>query len=104
MAQEPGNRNGSIGHALVCRDLVDLLVEFGKLGVIQEDAFKEAILEWRPGLNDNILQAAIIQNAAIPVDGAVNLHVDIDPRIDHAGIGDAELELVEVDFLLHEFA
>ncbi len=54
-------------------------------------------------MNDNILKAAVIQNAAIPVDGLVNLHVNVDPGIDHAGIGDTELELVEVDFLLYEF-
>ena len=55
MPQKPGNCDGGIGHAFVFRDRIDCLVEFGELGVIQEDAFKEAILEWRPGLNDNIL-------------------------------------------------
>ena len=53
MAQKPGNRNGGIRHALVCRDRIDFLVEFGELRVIQEDTFKEAILEWGPGLNNN---------------------------------------------------
>ena len=104
MAQKPGNRNGSIRHALVCRDRIDFLVEFGELRVIQEDTFKEAILEWGPGLNSNIIQTAIIQNTAISVDGAVNLHVHIDSRVDHASIGDTKLELIEEDFLLHEFA
>ena len=103
MAQKPGNRNGSIRHALVLRDRIDFLVEFRKFRVIQEDTFKEAILEWGPGLNNNILQPAVIQNAAIPVDRVVNLHVNINPRINHAGIGDTELELIEIDFLLHEF-
>jgi hypothetical protein len=60
MAQKPGNRNGSVGHAFVRRDCVDDSVELGKLGVIQEGAFKEAILEWRPGLNDNFFQPAVI--------------------------------------------
>ena len=87
--------------AAIC---VDFLVEFGELVVIQEDALKEAVLEWRPGLNGDVLQAAVIQNAAIPVDGGVNFHVDVDARVDHAGVGDAELELVEDDFLLDEFA
>jgi hypothetical protein len=54
MAQKPGNRNGSVCHTLVRRDCVDYSVELGKLGVIQEGALKEAILEWRPGLNGNI--------------------------------------------------
>src|SRR5688500_11211590 len=104
MTQKPGNRNGSISHALVFRDRIDFLVEFGELRVIQEDTFKEAILEGGPGLNNNILQAAVIQNAAISVDGVVNLHVNIDPSVDHAGICDTELELIDEYFLLHEFA
>lgn len=104
MAEEPGNRNSSVRHALVGRDRVDLLVEFREPGVIQKYTFKEAILEGGPGLNNNFLQAAVIKNAAIPVDGAVNLHVNIDPCIDHAGIGDTELQLVKMDFLFYEFA
>src|SRR6185295_2516428 len=63
MAQEPGNCNRSIRHALDCCERVDFLVEFEELRVIQEDTFKEAILEWRPGLNSNIIQTAVIQNA-----------------------------------------
>ena len=34
---------------------------------------------------------------------AVNLHVHVDPRVDHAGVGDAELELVEENSLLDKF-
>src|SRR5215213_6356974 len=104
MAEEPGNRNSRIGHFLVGCNHVDLLIEFGEFGVIQKDSFKEAILQWGPGLDDNILQTAVIKNAAIPVDGAVDLHINIDSCIDHACVGDTELELVEVDFLFYEFA
>ena len=86
------------------RNRVDFLVEFGELFVIQEYALEEAVLEWRPGLNGNIIQAAIIQNAAVPVDGGVDFHVNVDARIDHAGVGDAELKLVEEELLLDEFS
>lgn len=103
MAQEPRNRNGSICHTLVGCYRIDLLIERGELGIIKENTFKETILEGRPRLNDNILQAAVIQDAPIPVDGTINFHIDVDPRIDHSRISDAELKLIEVDLLLDEF-
>ena len=76
----------------------------GNFSLSRKTPSKETVLEWRPGLNGDFLQAAVIQNAAIPVDGGINFHVDVDPGVDHAGVGDAELELVEDDFLLDEFA
>lgn len=103
MTQQPRNCDRRVRHALVRRDGVHLLIQFGEFGIIQKDTFKESILKRRPGLNDDLLQAAVIQNTAITVNGTVDLHVDVDPRIDHPCIGDAELQLIEMNFLLDEF-
>ncbi len=102
VAQDPGDGDGGVGHAVGCCDLIDLLVEFGELGVVEEHALEEAILERRPGLDRDVVQAAVIQDGAVADDGLVDFHIYIDAGVDHAGVGDAELELVEDELLLDE--
>jgi hypothetical protein len=45
VTQEPGNRNRGSRYPLGGGNRGELLIEFGELGVIQEYAFKEAVLE-----------------------------------------------------------
>ena len=45
VAKDPCNRNSCVRHTFCRGDLVDFLVEFGELFVIQEDTLKEAELE-----------------------------------------------------------
>ncbi len=70
------------------------LVQFRELVVVQEDAIEEAVLEGRPGLDGDVVQTAIFQDAAVAHDRAVDLHVDVEAAVDHARVGQAELKLI----------
>ena len=45
-------------------------------------------------MDGDLLESAIVENAAVVVDRVRELGVGRDATVDHAGVGDAELELV----------
>ena len=89
MAQQPGHGNGRTAGLILFRNFINLFVELRKLFIVQEYPLKKPVLEWRPGLNSNIIDAAEIQYAAIPVHCLFIQHIDMDPLGNHVGICNA---------------
>ena len=97
VALDPGDGEASLRDAVFGADFVHHLVQLFELRIVDEGALEEAELEGRPGLNRDLFESAVLEDAAVAVDSVVPLHVDRDAVVDHSGVHDAELELVGDD-------
>ena len=100
MAQDPSNGDSSVGNAVFFRDLVDLGIQLRLLLAAEEYALEHAVLEGRPRLDGDVIQAAVIQHAAVAVDGEIAVDVDVHAGRHHARMGNGELQLIGHDGLL----
>jgi len=96
VALDPGDCHSSLGNPIGRTQVVQYLVQLGVLGAIHEYALKEAVLEWRPCLNGDFLEAAIVKDASVMVDRIRELCICADPTIDHSSVGDAKLQLINL--------
>ena len=70
--------------------------------MVHEAAFEHAELQRRPGLDCDIVQAAVIQDAVVPDDGPLGGQVvEIQAVVDQLALVQGELELVEDQGLFH---
>ena len=97
MAQQPGHGDGGVGNVVTRGNLVNGGIELGELVIAEEHALEEAVLEGRPGLNGDVVQAAVVQHGTIAIHRGVKGRVDVDAGGDHGAVGDGKLELVGTD-------
>ena len=104
MTQDPCDRDGSFWNAVFSADLAQRFVKLRERRVVDETAVKEAMLERRPGLDRDIVQPAVIQNSAVPVDRPFCRQViHVKRLIDELRLLDRELKLIEDQRLTDEF-
>ena len=78
---------------------MNVVVEFGEFGVVDERAFKEPVLEGAPRLDGHMLEPSVRQCAAVMVDAGGIVHIDVEFLTDHVRVAQAELQLVHVQLL-----
>ncbi len=101
MTGDPRSRDRDRRDVVLTGQAVDDGVELGVVGRTEEHAGEEAGLEGRPGLDGDVVQAAVVDDATA-VEGERLLlgeHVGRDPLRDDRRVGDRELELVGHDRL-----
>lgn len=103
MTQQPRDGDGRIRDAVFRGDFVNFLVQLRELLVAEEDAFKETVLERRPRLNRDIVQAAEVQHAAVTVNGGFVFHIYVNAGRNHRRVRDAQLQLIGDDRLFDVF-
>ncbi len=74
-----------------CADFFEDAVEFGIFVAADEGALKKAVLEGGPGLNGHIVQAAVIEGAAVGAAGCAGGEVYVDAGGDQGAVGDGKL-------------
>ena len=67
--QDPRYGHGSLGYAFPLADLAQRLVQFREVGVIHKCPLEKAVLQRRPGLDRDVMQAAVVKNVPVPADG-----------------------------------
>ena len=95
MAENPGNGDAVWRGVVFLSQTVQDFIQLRIFLASDEDSLEHTILEWRPGLNRDIFQAAVFQNAAVPVTAFVIIHVDIQSCIDRRTMGYRKLDLVD---------
>ena len=108
MAEDPRDGYGRLRHTVFFTQFSQDAVELRKIRMVDKAAFEHAELQRGPGLDRDIVQAAVIQDSIIPVNGTVGRQVvEIQSPVDQLGLIQGELELVEYqglpDILLQEF-
>ena len=71
MAQDPGDRDGGLGYAVLLAELTENTVQLGQLGIIDKTALEKAFLQRRPCLNGDVVQTTVIERAVVTVDRAL---------------------------------
>jgi hypothetical protein len=100
---DPGRRDRDRRYVVLCREPVDDGVELWILRRTEEHAGEESGLERRPRLDGDVVQAAVVDDAAT-VEGDRLLfgeHVCSNTLGDDRCVGDRELQLVGDDGLTH---
>lgn len=100
MTQDPGDCNGFFGDAPLLGDLSQDAVELGELLVIDEGSCEHAVLKRAPGLDGHACELRVGERTAITVGRGVVLHVLVHLHAHHAGMAQAELELVDLELLI----
>ena len=68
-------------------------IQLRELLVINKAAVKEAILQGRPGLDGDLIQAAIFQHT-VTTCAELIIHIHINAGLDHGGMHNTELQLI----------
>ena len=102
MAQDPRDGNGGLRHAVFFSQFAQYLVQFREVRMIHETAAEHTELQRRPGLDRNVMQAAVVQHAVVPADGPVGGQVvQVQAAVNQLALVQGELQLVEHQGLLH---
>ena len=68
VALEPCNGHARLGHAIFFTNRIQDLVKLWEFGIVDKYAFEESELEWRPWLDRDFLESAIIENSTVAID------------------------------------
>ena len=96
VAENPGNGDavwrGVVFLSQAVQDLVELRIFFAS----DEDSLKHAVLEGGPCLDRDIFQAAVFENAAVPVTARVVLDIDVEACVNGGAMSYGKLDLVDL--------
>ena len=97
MAENPGNGDavwrGVVFLSQAVQDLVELRIFFAS----DEDSLKHAVLEGGPCLDRDVFQAAVFENAAVPVTARVVLDIDVEACVNGGAMSYGKLDLVDLN-------
>ena len=100
VAENPGNGDavwrGVVFLSQAVQDLVELRIFFAS----DEDSLKHAVLEGGPCLDRDVFQAAVFENAAVPVTARVVLDIDVEACVNGGAMSYGKLDLVDLRPLL----
>lgn len=97
MPDDPRCRDAGRCRPVGFRQIIENIIQFSiVLAVTNEDAFEKAFLEGLRGLQHHALEARIIEEPDITINGLIEAsHIDRNALSDQIGMGDGELYLVE---------
>lgn len=97
MAEDPGEGDGRGRTAVFFPQAGQFRVEGGEFPVSDEDAAEKSVIERRPRLHRNAVQAAVIEDVPVPLNRFVVVHIDVEPLFDHRRVHEGKLQLIGDD-------
>ena len=104
MTKNPGDGDRSLRRVVLVRQIRKRFVEFREIRIVDEHSAEHSVLKRRPGLNRNVMKAAVAESSAVPHHGQLRrlvIHVEI--LINQLGLLQRKLQLVDFQRLPHIF-